>query len=174
MPLLPSSFRTGLALLLAASTLALAGCAGMRGGDPVRLNVVGIEPIDGEGLEMRMAVRLRVQNPNDTSIDYDGISVELDLNNRPFATGVSPARGSIPRFGETVLNVPVSVSAFSVMRQAWGIVGGMSGGALGGSPGTSAGAAMEPIPYVLRGKLGGSFGSTRFLDRGTLSLPELR
>jgi hypothetical protein len=170
LPMLPSSFRSGLALLLAVSTLALAGCAGLRGGDPVRLNVVGIEPIDGEGLEMRMAVRLRVQNPNDTSIDYDGISVELDLNNRPFATGVSPARGSIPRFGETVLNVPVSVSAFSVMRQAWGIVGGMSGG----SSGTSAGAAMEPIPYVLRGKLGSSFGSTRFLDRGTLSLPELR
>ncbi|WP_420223390.1 LEA type 2 family protein [Pigmentiphaga litoralis] len=163
--MLRPSLRAALALLVA-SALALTGCAGLRSSDPVRLNVVGIEPIEGEGLEMRMAVRLRVQNPNDTSIDYDGISVELDLNNRPFATGVSPARGSIPRFGETVLNVPVSVSAFSVMRQAWGIVGGMSG--------ASAGAAMEPIPYVLRGKLGGSFGSTRFLDRGALSLPELR
>lgn len=162
MPTFRVSSRSFLALLLTASMLALAGCAGMRGGDPVRLNVVGIEPMEGEGMEMRLAVRLRVQNPNDSAIDYDGISLELDLNNRPFATGVSPVRGSIPRFGETVLSVPVSVSAFTAMRQAWGMAGDMAGG------------RFDNIPYVLRGKLGGNFGNARFLDRGTLSLPELR
>jgi len=63
----------------------------------------------------------------------------------------------VPRFGETVLTVPVSVSAFSAIRQALGLADG---------------SRLDNIPYVVRGKLsGGMFGTTRFSDTGSLSLP---
>ena len=137
--------------------LVLAGCASLGGRDPLNVQVAGVEPLQGQGLELRMAVKLRVQNPNDTAVEYDGTALELDLNGKRFATGVSGERGSVPRFGETVLTVPVSVSAFSAVRQALGLADG---------------SRLDDIPYQVRGKLsGGVFGTTRFSDRGTLSLP---
>lgn len=70
---------------------------------------------------------------------------------------MSDQGGSIPRFSETVLTVPVSVSAFSVLRQTLGL---------------SQTQSLNNLPYVLRGKLaGGLFGTMRFVDRGTLDLP---
>jgi LEA14-like dessication related protein len=155
LPSIPSSTRTLFAAL--AMLLALGGCATLAGRDPLQINVVGLEPIEGQGLEFRMALKLRVQNPNDNAISYDGVGLQLELNGRPFATGVSDQAGTVPRFGEVVLSVPVSVSAFSAMRQALGL---------------AAGSTLENVPYALSGRLGGGpFGGTRFADKGRLSLP---
>lgn len=145
----------GVILMLA---LALAGCASLVQREPVRINVVGLEPLPGQGMEMRFAVKLRVQNPNDTAIDFDGLALELDLNDKPFATGVSDQRGNVPRFGEAVINIPVTVSAVAVVRQALGVMDGK---------------AVDTVPYSLRGRLaGGLLGGVRFADKGALSLPD--
>ena len=73
--------RTLLLLLLCALlALGLAGCASLVQREPVRINVVGLEPIPGEGMEMRFKVKLRVQNPNESAIDFDGLALDLDLN----------------------------------------------------------------------------------------------
>ena len=146
-------FRMRCATALAA--VLLAGCA-MLGGDPLRVQVVGLEPLQGQGMELRFAAKLRVQNPNETPIDYDGIAVDLEVRGSAFASGVSDARGTIPRYGEAVVTVPVTVSAFAVLRQAMGLASG----------------DRSKIDYVLRGKVGGStFGSVRFESRGVLELP---
>ena len=69
----------------------------------------------------------------------------------------SDQSGSIPRFSEAILSVPVSISAFSVLRQTLGL---------------SQTQSLDNLPYVLKGKLaGGVFGTLRFVDRGTLDLP---
>ena len=149
--------RAAAASLIAAALLLLGGCAGLAGRDPVRVHLVGVEPLQGQSLELRFAVKLRVQNPNDTPLDYDGVALDLDVNHRPLASGVSDARGSVPRYGETVLSVPVSISAFAAIRQALGI---------------AEGEGLDDLPYELRGKLGGGpMGVARFVDEGTLSLP---
>jgi late embryogenesis abundant protein len=141
--------------VLAASTLD--GCAGLLGGDPLRVSVAGIEPLPGEGLEMRFNLKLRVQNPNDSAVTFDGIALDLELNGRPFASGVSDQSGSVPRFGETVVNVPLTVPAFAAVRQALGLASAAQSGQL---------------PYRLHGKLaGGLTGTTRFTDQGMLTLP---
>ena len=162
MPAMPARFLIPLARALPAAALALmlllAGCAGLLGRDDVRVQVAGIEPLAGQGLEMRFGVKLRVQNPNDAPIDYDGIALELDLNGRPFASGVSDRQGRVPRYGEVVLEVPVTVSALDAVRQALALAGD--------------GPGARGLPYVLRGKLaGGVLGVTRFTDQGTLALP---
>ena len=142
------------ALLL---TAALGGCASLGQRDPVRVHLAGIEPLPGQGLELRFMVKLRVQNPNETPIDYDGVALDLEVNRKLLASGVSDQKGSVPRFGEAVLGVPVTISAFAAVRQALGLAEGQS---------------LENMPYVLSGKLaGGPFGVLRFADEGTLSLP---
>lgn len=157
-PLHRNRLHATLLFAIAITTLVLvSACASLGQRDPVRINVVGIEPMAGQGMEVRFAVSLRVQNPNDAAIDFDGIALELDLNGKPFATGVSDSKGSVPRFGETVVSVPVSVSALSVFRQALGVMDGKG--------------AAE-LPYVLRGRFGGGvLGGMRFSESGMLSLP---
>lgn len=142
------------ALLLMA---ALAGCASWAPRDPLHIDLVGLEPLPSEGLEARFAVKLRVQNPNESAINFNGVSLALDINDQPLARGVSDQRGQVPRFGETVISVPVTISAYSVLRQAWG--------ASAHQPGQS-------LPYQLRGKLAdGLFGTRRFSDSGQLTWP---
>lgn len=137
----------------------LAGCAAFPGRDPLRVELVGIEPIEGQGLELRLAVKLRVQNPNDGAVEYDGTALELEVNGKTLASGVSDQRGSVPRFGETVLVVPVSISAMNAVRQALVFTDGT---------------AREAVPYMLRGKLaGGAFGAVRFTKEGSIALSAL-
>ena len=149
--------RRLIGLTLSLVLLSLSACALFPNRDALHINVVGIEPLQSQDLEVRFAVKLRVQNPNETTIDYNGVALDLEVNGRPLAAGVSDQQGSIPRFSETVLTVPVSVSAFSVLRQTLGL---------------SQTQSLNNLPYVLRGKLaGGLFGTVRFVDRGTLDLP---
>jgi LEA14-like dessication related protein len=155
-------------ILCAASTVflaaALSGCASLFGGDPLRVSVAGIEPADSQGMEMRFNLKLRVQNPNESAINFDGVSVDLELNGKPFASGVSNASGNVPRYGETVVSVPLTVPAFAAVRQAFALAGAVQPGA----------AQSGQIPYMLRGKLAaGLTGTTRFVDQGTLNLPSL-
>ena len=144
--------------LSAAALAAISGCAFMQTRDPLQVTVAGVESIPGEGLELRMLVKLRVQNPNDKPVDYNGVALEMAMQGSTFATGVSDATGSVPRFGETVIEVPVTASAFSMARQALGLIGG------GGMPGK--------FSYEMTGKLNGSgFSTVRFQDKGNFELP---
>jgi LEA14-like dessication related protein len=143
-------------LLLIAVTLGLGACAGLMGREPVQVNLVGIEALDGEGLELRMALKLRMQNPNDEPVDFDGVSLQLDVQGSNFATGVSDQRGSVPRFGETVLVVPVSVSGTSVLRQVFNFATG----------------DRSKVRYELRGRLAGTgLSGVRFGSSGDIELP---
>ena len=149
--------RRILALTLSLLLLSLSACALFPNRDPLNINVVGIEPLQSQELEVRFAVKIRVQNPNETAIDYNGVALDLEVNGRPLASGVSDQSGTIARFSEALLIVPVSVSAFSVLRQTLGL---------------SQTQTLDNLPYVLRGKLaGGLFGTMRFVDTGKLSLP---
>lgn len=141
-----------------AAGVALTGCANLGAGEAVRVNVVGLEPLPGELMEARMALKLRVQNPGEQAVDYDGIAVELDVRGNNFASGVSPEKGSIPRFGEVLISVPVSVSALAVLRQVAGMASGNN---------------SNRIEYALRGRLaGGRFGGVRFATNGDIELPK--
>ncbi|WP_043237403.1 LEA type 2 family protein [Stutzerimonas azotifigens] len=144
-----------LVFILLASLL-LSSCALFANRDPLNVQVAGIEPLPGEGLELRLALKLRVQNPNTSAVAYDGLALSLEVNGRELASGVSDQRGEVPRFGERLITVPMTLSAFAVARQVLGLA----------DP-----TPLERVPYVLRGKLaGGAFGVHRFVEKGTLEL----
>jgi hypothetical protein len=64
--------------------------------------------------------------------------------------------GNIPRYGETVFTIPVTISALNVARQLMGFMDESS---------------AEQISYRVRGKLeGGLFGTRRFTDEGSFDL----
>ena len=135
----------------------LAACSTLPNKDPLSIDVAGIEPLPNEGLELRLAVRVRIQNPNDATIEYTGAALSLDVNGRRLASGVSAATGTVPRYGEAVLTIPVTISALNMARQVFGFA--------------NAGDATE-IPYRVRGKLeGGVLGTRRFTDEGAFELP---
>lgn len=143
-------------MALAVACLGLAGCAGMPAGDPLQVTVAGIEPMQGEGLELRMLVKLRVQNPNDAPVDFNGVYVKLDVLGKTFATGVSDEAGTVPRFGETVVAVPVTVSVIRMVRHTLGL--------LDGQP-------IEKVTYEMSGKLNRSaFRAARFSASGEIDL----
>ena len=138
----------------------LAACSMLPNQDPLSVDVAGIEPLPGEGLELRLAVRVRIQNPNDTAIEYSGAALDLDLNGRKLASGVSAATGTVPRYGEAILEVPVTISALNMARQVLGFTNAQG---------------QTDVSYKVRGKLeGGLFGTRRFTDEGTFDLPASR
>jgi LEA14-like dessication related protein len=144
---------TRLSVLFACCAL-FAGCATLQGNDPLQVTVAGIEPLQGEGMELRMMVKLRVQNPNDTPIDYRGVALTMDVQGKTLASGVSDSSGTVPRFGEAVIAVPVSISAFRMARQALDFKNNTG-----------------KIAYEMNGKLSGSlFGTRRFSTSGDLDL----
>jgi LEA14-like dessication related protein len=146
-----------LLVVLLVCGLALGACASMPGRDPLQVTVAGIEPLQGQGMELRLTVKLRVQNPNDSEIVYNGVALEMEVQGKSFASGVSPEGGTVPRFGETVISVPVTISAFRMIRQAMGMVQG---------DGT------RKIQYEMKGKLSGStFSTHRFSTKGQFDLP---
>ncbi|MFK0035989.1 LEA type 2 family protein [Pseudomonas monteilii] len=147
--------RLMLVLLMACG---LNACALFQPRDPVNISVIGIEPLPSQELELRMAVKMRVQNPNESPIDYNGIALNLEVNGQPLAAGVSDQQGHIGRYDEAVIVVPVSITAFSFLRQAYGL-GKVD--------------SLQGLPYKLRGKLaGGLLGTVRFTDEGKLDLPK--
>lgn len=145
--------RTTLVSLL---MLGLGACAHLPGTDPLIFDVTGIEPLPGDGLELRLAITIRIQNPNDAPIEYTGVALDVDLNGRRLASGVSGEIGTVPRYGETVFTLPVTISAFNVARQLAGFMNG---------------SRTDEVGYRVRGKLeAGLFGTRRFDDTGSFSL----
>lgn len=149
------SRRYGRRLMLLAVALPI-GCASFPNSDPLIVDVASIEPLPGEAMELNLAIRIRVQNPNDVAVGYTGAALWLDLNGRRLASGVTDEIGSVPRYGQAVFTIPVTISAFNMARQVIGFVNDES---------------PNEVRYRVRGKLeGGLFGTRRFSDEGTFNL----
>jgi LEA14-like dessication related protein len=146
-------------MLFAAAALSLAACAIFKHTDPPQVTLVGVEPTASEGLEVRMQLKLRVQNPNDTPIEYNGVYVEIDVQNKTLASGVSNQSGTVPAFGEALVSVPVAVSYFGIAGQAMGLLGGKS---------------LDKVTYEMRGKLNSpASGAVHFKSQGEMNVADL-
>ena len=135
----------------------LAGCASLPEYDPPRIGVAGIVPLAGQGSELRFKVKLRIQNPNRVDINYNGVVVDLYVEGKRVATGLSNVPGKVPAYGELLYDLPVTVSTLDALGQAFRLM-------------------QQPPPngigYEVRGRLdSGLFGTVRFSDNGRLTLP---
>jgi LEA14-like dessication related protein len=141
------------AAVTACLVLALSGCAGLR--EPLKVSLAGVDRLEGAGMEARLLARMRVQNPNDSPVAYDGVSVDVELNGRSFASGVSDAKGEVARFGESLVEIPVTVPAATIVRQLVGFIMG----------------DRDKLIYRVRGFFNtGTFGRVPFDSTGELDL----
>jgi len=148
------------AIALLATAALLSGCAGLTNRTAPRVDLAGIESLPGEGLELRFMLKLRVQNPGDADLRYDGVWAEVELRGQPLASGGAPATGVVPRFGETVLLVPVTASGLSMARQAISLLRS-----------SREGNGVGTVAYALRGRLGGiGLGGVSFESSGEIDL----
>lgn len=150
------------AALLATAVLlsSCAGLAGLSGQYAPRVYLAGIDSLPGEGLELRFMLKLRIQNPGDADLRYDGVWAEVELQGQALASGGSAVTGVVPRFGETVVMVPVTASGLNLARQAISVLR---------SSRENSGAGT--LAYALRGRLGGTgLGGGSFASRGEIDL----
>ena len=153
----PSRRRlAGLAAAMLGLT-ALGGCAGLRlGMQKPEVTVANIRLLDGNLLEQRFLLTLRVMNPNTSEIAIEGLTFKVDLNGQPFAKGVGNQPVVIPRLGEAMVEVTATTGLGGLLRQ-WKALG----------------KGRDKVDYRLSGRLvTGSFGGIDFDQTGEVELPK--
>jgi len=138
----------------------LSGCAGMTSPYAPHVNLAGIESLPGQGMELRFMLKLRVQNPGDADLHYDGVWAEVELRGQPLASGGAPVKGVVPRFGEALIMLPVTAPGLSVARQVISLL-----------QNSQEANGAGPLAYVIRGRLGGTgLDDGSFESRGEIDL----
>ncbi|QLG87123.1 LEA type 2 family protein [Chitinibacter bivalviorum] len=105
-------------LLLIILAAILAACSAIPAKfEAPQVNLAGISVAKLGVFEQQFVLSLRVSNPNDFDIPINGLTVNLDVNNQPFAQGVSNEKITLPRLGEKIVKLNVTTSLSNVWKQ---------------------------------------------------------
>jgi LEA14-like dessication related protein len=143
--------------VILACLLGLSACAGWGVREPLNVTIADITPLEMSVLEQRYAVKVRLLNPNDAEIAFDGVVFDLEINDKPFAKGVSSQGGVLPRFGEAVIEMQVVSGLQNILRQIAELQKGDRAG----------------FTYRIKGRLHstGGLGSIPFDTKGEFAFP---
>lgn len=145
-------------LCITALALGHTGCATLSGLNAPRVNISNITPQEMTLFEQKLLVQVRIQNPNDVPLEVKGMTFDLELNGKPFATGLSNSQITIPRFGTEVADVEVFSGLSGILRQFQHLAAGR----------------QPAFTYRLRGKLYLEQPTSAVLpfdEQGELALP---
>lgn len=148
-------------------TMILAGCAAITGPlDPPRISIADIQVQEVKTMETVFLVELRILNPNDAPLNVQGVTCDLEIDGRHFATGIASGRHQIPAYGTAL--VPVSVYA-SMLDMVTSFIQRIQA--------ANTGQQAQPMEYTLHGKVrldhGGMQKNLPFESSGALSLEGL-
>ena len=97
---------------------ALAGCTWMQTSmERPRLHIANVTPSEIKLFEQVFDLDLRIENPNDSPLAINGLTFELEINEKPFASGVSDQVLTVGRFGSDIIRVKAFTSLWSLVRQ---------------------------------------------------------
>jgi LEA14-like dessication related protein len=98
----------------------LASCALPGNTIEPEVRLADIRMMESGGIfEQKVGVVLRIVNPNDFDISIDGARFRLDVNDQPFASGVSKDSITVPRLSDATLVGEASVGVLDVLRQVF-------------------------------------------------------
>lgn len=139
----------------------LAACVGIPSDlSTPDVSFVGLRALDASLFEQRLEVRMLVKNPNNIELPVNGLDVEVELADEPFAHGVSAREFVVPARGEAEFDMIVTANAATALLK------------IAGSDRKS----REEIGYRLKGKLSTRLGLLRsipFEESGTVPVGEL-
>jgi len=105
-------------ILLALGTALLAGCSG-RGDvafEPPVLSLSSFGLLPSEGKAPRIAIGLRVVNPNGTPLRMRGLSYTVALEGHRMVTGVTSRLAEVPPYAETEVELNSPIDLISSIR----------------------------------------------------------
>lgn len=105
------------ALIMLCILAVVSACTEIQTAEPPQVHLTDIQMLDGGILEQRFQVDLRVGNPNNFDLPLDGLTFDLELNDRSFAQGFSNEAVTIPRLGEAMVRVIATTTLFDVVQQ---------------------------------------------------------
>lgn len=109
------------ALLAGAAMLGVAACAQMQPAEPPQVSLSDVRLLGGGLMEQRLMVELRIANPNNFDLPLEGLTVDLHVNDRPFAQGVSNKTVTVPRLGEARVPVVATTNLFDMVQQVFAL-----------------------------------------------------
>ncbi len=145
-------------MMLAA--LLVAGCAALPTNlETPEVSFVGLRAVEASVFEQRLEVRMKVRNPNDIELPVNGLDVDIELAEEPFAHGVSAREFVVPARGEAEFDMLVTANAATALLKIAG-----------------ADRKTDSIDYRIKGKLSTKIGLLRtipFDESGTLQIADL-
>ncbi len=113
----PNDSRSTARFLWTLSTVALlcAGCSSMGSLEPPDVTLAGVQLTEVTMFETTIETRLRIGNPNNESLTFDGASFKLELEDRKVGRGMTPERFTIPRLSTEVVDVTFHVNNAAAM-----------------------------------------------------------
>jgi len=147
------------AVCLAALMLITAGLSGCASLESPRISLANLAIKETTGFETVVQVQLRVLNPNDVDLNIRGVDCKLEINDKPFAYGISKTAVQVPAYGSATVPVTVYSSALDIARGLLGMQG------------------RDQLSYQLKGKVrlegaGWLLSKLPFESEGTVSLKD--
>jgi LEA14-like dessication related protein len=140
--------------------LVLAGCAGIpRDLQTPEVSFVGLKTVEASLFEQKLTVRMKVRNPNAIELPVNGLDVDMELADEPFARGVSAREFVVPAGGEAEFDMNVTANAANALLKI-----------------ASGDLEADEIGYRVKGKLSTKIGMLRtipFDERGTLPVSDI-
>ena len=98
--------------------LGLVACSGLPlNAVAPRVSVAGIEIKRLGVFEQHFDVALRVNNPNDFDLKIEALEFDLEVNGRPFASGLAPVATLIPAASSVELKVDAVMQSRNLLEQ---------------------------------------------------------
>jgi len=108
---------TGSLFVLLLISAFVTGCATLTTPmDPPKVSLEDFSSVPSEGAGPRFQIKLRVQNPNEQTLDISGISYGIELAGQEVITGVSNDVPVIEGYSEGVVTLDASLQLFQVLR----------------------------------------------------------
>lgn len=108
---------TTLSIVLLTLALMTVGCASSGSLESPEVTLSGVQITDMTVFETTIETRLRVGNPNNESLTFDGASFKLELGDRKIGRGMTAERFTIPRLSTEVVSVTFHVNnAAAILR----------------------------------------------------------
>lgn len=156
--------RTAFWLPIVICLLLSGGCASIMSLEKPQITLADIQVREIKTLETSFIVQLRIMNPNPTPLDIEGLSCDVELDGRKFASGVQGSQETIPAYGSALVPMEVYGSVLDMVSSVLGVIKSQN----------EPGSAGKPVNYRLTGKVrvkSGTFArNLPFASKGELKL----